>query len=83
MNILINAVGRDDEMSLSLVVAYWLDFISTCCERVSEAAVVCNSGTVDILEQFGRPKERHKCRRTKVNKYGKKREKSCRQKDKK
>ena len=52
MNILINAVGRDDEMPLPLVVAYWLGFISASCEQVSEAVVVCNSGTVKIFEHF-------------------------------
>lgn len=68
MNILINVVGRDDEMSLPLVVAYRLDFISTFCEQVSEAVVVCNSGTVNFFEHFDRPKERYKCKKTKVNK---------------
>ena len=62
MNNSINAVGRDDELSLLLVVAYWLGFISTFCEQVSGAAVVCNSGTVGLFAHSDLLLERKKQR---------------------
>ena len=73
MNNSINAVGREDELSLPLAVAYCLAFISSRCEQVSEAAVLCNSDTLDSFEHFHRPKEinKEKVNKRKENKYRK------------
>ena len=59
MNNSINAVGREDKLPLPLVATYCLVFISTRCEQVSEADVLCNTGTMDWFKHFiGREEER-------------------------